>query len=1136
MHNADGVLVLSATDLVGHLECEHLTQLERMAALGELKRPDRKDPALDLLSTLGEEHERHHLERYSTSGLKVAVIDQRALTADELNRAEAETLRAMRDGADVIYQGTFFDGRWSGRADFLIKVTEPSELGAHSYEVVDAKLARHAKTRALLQVAIYSDQLTRLQGRQPLNMRLILGDHTEQVFRVDDFVSYARIALTRLETVLAESPLPTYPDKVHHCDICRWRDICDQKRRDDDHLSLVAGIRRDQIRRLAAASIPTTTALGASTGPVEGIGQSALDRIRTQAELQIAALRTGERQYALVQEPTPNLGLGGLPEPASGDLFFDMEGDPYVAEGGLEYLFGVARLQDKSSQYKSWWAHDRIAEKSAFEGFVDFAMDRWQRDPNLHIYHYASYETEALKRLMGRHGTREDEIDRMLRGGLFVDLYQVLRQGVRISEEGYSLKNVERFYRPKRTESVLDAGASIVEYERWRRERDDKVLVEIERYNQSDCESTSQLRDWLEERRTEAIGYGLALSRPERRDPEPAAELAAAEAAVRGLAEALLAGVPDARIERDDEEQARWLLAHSLSWHRREAKADWWAYFQRLAMTDDELIEDTEAIGGLELVGDIAQLKQSVIRRYRFDPSQEYKIAIGDTPEDPRRQERAGDVVALDPFAGTIDLKRGIRRPWPHPTSLIPGRPFFTTEQRQAVQRLAELVLDSGFGAPGIEAASDLLVRSTPRIVGRPAGAPVIDPSDDPAAASRAVVTQLDGTCLPIQGPPGTGKTYTGARMILDLVAAGRRVGVTATSHKVIGNLLLALMEASREEGRPVRVMQKCDDHEFCGHAGVEQTSENARVLASLAGASVDVVGGTAWLWSRAEMAGSIDTLFVDEAGQMSLANVLSVASAARNVVLLGDPRQLAQPSKGSHPLGADLSALDHVLGTAATITPVQGIFLGTTWRMHQDVCGFISAASYEGRLHPDESCNVQWVHAPGPLTWTGIQYMPATHWGNRTSSEEEAEIVVRLFNDLLQGEWRDREGTVRPMRIQNILVVAPFNAQVQLLQAMLPPDSRVGTVDKFQGQEAPVVIYTLATSSPDDLPRGMEFLYSLNRLNVAVSRAQSLAAVICSPQLLRVRAHTPEQLKLANALCLLVETATTLDTRRHSA
>ncbi len=367
--------------------------------------------------------------------------------------------------------------------------------------------------------------------------------------------------------------------------------------------------------------------------------------------------------------------------------------------------------------------------------------------------------------------------------------------------------------------------------------------------------------------------------------------------------------------------------------------------------------------------------------------------------------------------------------------------------------------------------------------------------------------------------------------MVIDLVAAGRKVGVTATSHKVIGNLLLAIMDASLEESRPVRVMQKCDEHEFCGHTDVEPTTDNGKVLAALLSSSADVVGGTAWLWSRPEFARSVDTLFVDEAGQMSLANVLAVAGAARNIVLLGDPRQLAQPSKGSHPKGSDLSALDHVLGAAATITPEQGIFFGTTWRMHQNVCGFVSAASYEGRLHPDESCNQQWVHAPGALTGPGISHLPVSHWGNRTSSEEEAAVVARLVNDLLRGEWRDRDGTVRPIRLKDILVVAPFNAQVQLLQAMLPQYSRVGTVDKFQGQEAPAVIYTLATSSPDDLPRGMEFLFSLNRLNVAVSRAQSLAAVIYSPELLRVRAHTPEQLRLANAFCLLVETATTIET-----
>jgi uncharacterized protein len=1096
MYRAADVLLLSASDLVGYLECEHLTQLERRAALGEIKRPVRVDPALDLVASIGDEHERKHLDRYRASGLSVFVVEQRGNAPDDLRLAEADTSEAMRRGVDVIYQATFFDGRWTGRADFLVKVAEPSELGAHGYEVVDAKLARHAKTRALLQVAIYSDQLVRLQGRLPRHMRLILGDDSEQVFRVADFVSYARATLRRLETVLADSPIATYPDKVDHCSICRWKDVCDQKRRNDDHLSWVAGIRRDQIRRLHGASITTTASLAGSNNAVEGIGPAALERIRTQAQLQVEARETGTRLHQLVAEQTPGLGLGALPEQSLGDLFFDMEGDPYVADSGLEYLFGVVDLTNGSATYHSWWANDRVEEKKAFEAFVDFVMARWEQDPKLHIYHYASYETEAVKRLMGRHGTREDEVDRMLRGGLFVDLYQVLRQGVRISEESYSLKNVEHFYLSERTDSVMDAGSSIVEYERWRREKDKGILAEIETYNRVDCESTAMLRGWLEERRSEAIARGLTLSRPQPRNPEAPPDLAVAEVAVHELAERLLTDLPADRAERDGEKQARWLLAQSLSWHRREAKAEWWAYFQRLTMTDDELLEDRDAICGLEYVGEVDRPKKSIVRRYSFDPSQEYKISMGDTPEDQRLQQPAGTVVALDPFAGTIDLKRGGSRPWPHPTNLIPARPYVTTEQRQAVQRLAHLVLDGGFRAPGTQAASDLLLRSQPRISGRHSGMPIVAASEDPATAARV------------------------------LVASGRKVGVTATSHKVIGNLLVEVMRASRGEGRAIRVLQKCDDHDFCGDVDVSHTADNGQVLTALAMGSTDVVGGTPWLWSRQELQASVDTLFVDEAGQMSLANVLSVAGASRNLVLLGDPRQLAQPSKGAHPPGADLSALDHVLGASATITPEQGIFLAVTWRMHRDVCEFVSAASYEGRLTPQESCNEQWVHAPGSLTGTGIRFLPIRHWGNRTSSGEESSNVVLLLNDLLRGEWCDRAGKVLPLRLENILVVAPFNAQVTLVQSRLPQGARVGTVDKFQGQEAPVVIYTLATSSPDDLPRIMEFLFSLNRLNVAVSRAQSLATVICSPELLRVRARTPEQLRLANALCLLVEMA----------
>jgi len=1109
MYSSDGVLILSATDLVGFLECEHLLQLERRAALGELQRPERADDELDLISALGEEHEQKHLERFQADGRRVVEIGDYGNRPEGRRRAESATFEAMRAGADVIYQATFFDGRWLGKADFILKVDRPSALGAHSYEVGDTKLARHAKTTALLQVAIYSEHLARLQGVMPEHMHLILGDDSEHAFAVADYISYARTALARLEQALATSPLDTYPDKVEHCGRCRWNEVCSAKRRADDHLSLVAGIRRDQIKRLKLDGIPTMAALAEAPDghAVDGIGDRALERIRTQARLQVAARRTNGRLHQLTEDRQPGIGLAALPEPNPADLFFDMEGDPHFDDQGLEYLFGIVEREPAGAlRFHRWWAHDRAAEKRAFEELVDFLIARWKAHPDLHVFHYAAYEPSALKKLMGRHGTRESEVDDILRGGLLVDLYQAVRQGVRISEESYSLKSVEHFYMDAREEAVTDAASSIVQYERYRREGGQEILDGIEAYNRVDCESTAMLRDWLEQLRLEAAANGSPLARPVPSANDPSEEFRHAEAEVAALSERLLEDDP---VDTPEERRARWLLAQSLSWHRREDKADWWAYFGRLRMTDAELVDDREAIGELTFVGEVDWPARSAVLRYAFDPEQEYKISLGSQPVDPRTEHTPGTVVAIDPYAGHIDIKRGAAREIPHPTSLIPPGPIPTTQQRRAIKRLAGRVLEGGLGAPGTEAASDLLLRRPPR-----------------TTTGRLDVLDMDRTTLPIQGPPGTGKTYTGARMILDLVAQGRRVGVTATSHKVISNLLLAILEAADQRGGPVRLVHKCDEAEHCGDPRIGRSETNEDVAAALGAGEVDVVGATAWLWSREEFESSVSHLFIDEAGQMSLANVLAVAGAAQNLVLLGDPQQLAQPSKGAHPPGADVSALGHVLGGAATLPAGRGLFLETTWRMHPDVCEFISRASYDGRLQSEAACANQRVTAPGLAGGTGLRYLAAQHWGNRTSSPEEAQLVATLVADLLGGTFTDRDHHTARLTLDDILVVAPFNAHVAHLRAALPITARVGTVDKFQGQEAPVVIYSLATSTPDDLPRSMEFLYSLNRLNVAVSRAQALWILVCSPELLRVRPRSPEQMRLANALCLLVERA----------
>jgi AAA domain len=360
--------------------------------------------------------------------------------------------------------------------------------------------------------------------------------------------------------------------------------------------------------------------------------------------------------------------------------------------------------------------------------------------------------------------------------------------------------------------------------------------------------------------------------------------------------------------------------------------------------------------------------------------------------------------------------------------------------------------------------------------------------------------------------------------MIVERLMAGRRVGLTALSHKVISNLLDAVCREAERRGYRLRAMQKAELDQRSNSTVVQPTESNADVDDALTAGEVDLVAGTAWLFARDEIELKLDDLFIDEAGQMSLANVIAAATCARNVVLLGDPNQLRQPSKGSHPEGADLSALDHVLEGAQTIRPDRGAFLATTYRMHPDVCRFISEIAYESRLESAPQCMRQGVGGSGELSGTGLRYRLVQHAGNRTSSVEEAAEVVAVFSDLMGRPWTDRNGDVDQLKIDDILVVAPYNAHVAVLAARLPLGARVGTVDKFQGQEAPVVIYSMATSTSAEAPRGMEFLFSLNRLNVAISRAQGMAILVCSPALLDVIARTPEQMRLANALCRYLE------------
>ncbi len=1183
MQLIDGAPVFSATDLVGYLACEHLTALERAALQGVVKRPHRNDRELEIIRKRGFAHEARYLDELTAEGARVVTVerDDEADRAAQVRGQAEQTMAAMAAGADVIFQATFFDGRWLGYADFLLRVDapeRPSVFGPYHYEVADTKLARHVKAGAVLQICSYVEQLQDIQRVAPERMHVVLGGSGggKVSLRVDDYMAYYRMAKRRFEAAVIDElgglvPVTgstTYPEPVEHCDVCRWAVECAQRRRADDHLSLVAGISSRQRASLATREIDTVVRLANAPipfdPPIDGTSATGIERVREQARIQVQGRGLARPIHELLLprpgEPIePERGLAMLPEPNEGDLFLDLEGDPYAFDDGVDYLFG---LLDLDGTFTPIWSFDPehvgevtlAGEKVAFERLMDVLVARLDRYPGMHVYHYASYEPTALKRLMGRHATREDQVDRLLRGGVLVDLYRAVRQGLRASVESYSIKRLEPLYGFEREVGLKDAGSSIVAFEEWLELGEGArpasgILDEIAGYNRDDVVSTRRLRDWLEELRDDlAHATGQLVPRPTPVSGEAPVDLAAAEIRVAEIGELLTAEVPADPAERSDDQQARWLLAQLVSWHRREKKATYWEFFHRMDMDAAELTIDRGALGPLEVTECVRQPflpspRSRLMRqvwRYRFAP-QDHDIRPRSQLYDPAlRQARPdegmgawklnAEVVAFNEADSTVDVEwKGAEEP-AHPLGLVPLETIQDEAHRSALLRLGEWVAQNAIQAPGPwSAARDLLLRRPPR-AGQPPGQALRRPGETQLDAARRLAVEMEDGTLAIQGPPGSGKTYTGARMVLSLVRAGKRVGISANSHRVIGNFIESVLRAAAEEGATVRIAQKItEDGQGTDREGVTVTKNNDVVRRGLADRTLDVVGGTSWLWASEKSEGIVDVLFVDEAGQVALANVLAMSGAARSIVLLGDPQQLDQPLQGSHPPGADRSALAHLLQDEATIAPEVGLFLEHTWRLHPAVAEFTSGAFYDGRLESRPSLDRQEVRAPAPVRGSGLRYLPSDHAGADSISRSEALQVASVVRAVVESgsTWIDAEGVERPVGYGDVLVVAPYNAQVGQIRSLLPPTARVGTVDKFQGQEAPISIYSMTSSSPEDAPRGMGFLYSRNRLNVATSRAKCVAILVAEPALLRVRARTPEQMRLANALCQFVELAT---------
>jgi predicted RecB family nuclease len=1205
-------LVFSASVLVAASECEYRTLRILDEKLGRCPKAEFPDDEMQRRAgALGDKHEAKVLagligqygEWDASRGAGVYSIERGVNARPDLLAKQAETELALRAGADVVFQATFFDGEFLGYADFI--VNEAAGTGnSGRYEVWDTKLARHAKVGALLQLAAYGDQLIRMGLEPSPKVTLVLGavvdgDYLRSVHSLTDLLPVFRERRDRFRSLTGShraggSAVRWQQPGVTYCGRCNY---CAEQVQSHRDLLMVGGMTSVRRKKLIADGVTTIDALA---DLAEGKATGSLARLRDQARMQLGRdapdgsrtfTKDGE-DHTITFKVLPENALAGIPAPSPGDIFFDFEGDPLwqdpaTGKWGLEYLFGVIEAPGPSEApaageaadagskpvFRPFWAHSRAGERQAFLNFLAYVEDRRARYPDMHVYHYAAYEKSALRDLSVTHLAGEDIVDSWLREGVLVDLYATARHSLRISERSYSIKKLEPLYMGDnlRSGDVKDAGASVVAYAAYCAARDDgdpakagEILASISDYNEYDCLSTLRLRDWLLQLRgTAGSGSGSGSSSGsgsgsgsnvhagagkhdagEHPPLQPAVPEAEPTPEERRLQE-YLAGLPDNRPWTNDE-RAIAMVAAATGYHRRERKQFWWEHFDRTESEIDNWSDHRNVfvVDSADVLTDWRLAKANVRMRTRtlrltgtmsegsdFKPGsiwcRLYDAPVPDGLEDPQGKPTGRGftfgtlVTAVEDHPDipgrtviTVEEKETGKVPaYPHfPVALTEDEPVRTASIEAALAELAKAV---GASAPALpeHPGVDILRKVPPRFRQLQGPAPVRQDGTGAADYVTAITTSLldlDHSYLAVQGPPGTGKTFVGSHVIARLVDAGWKIGVVGQSHAVVEHMLCTAIETAGVD--PARVAKKLSNP----HPVPWQQITDKDVAALLGSRGGCLVGGTAWtMTGQAVPAGSLDLLVIDEAGQFSLANTLAVARSATRLLLLGDPQQLPQVTQGSHPEPVDESALGWLAAGHATLPEDLGYFLADSWRMHPELCQAVSILSYDGKLESAPAASLRRLAGLPP----GVETVFVEHSGNTTSSGEEAAEVVRQALRLVGLKWiPGGDKAARPLTAEDILVVAAYNAQVQLIRHALENAGlgrvRVGTVDKFQGQEAPVVLVSMACSAVAEAPRGAEILRHRSRINVAVCRGQWRAVIVRSPELTNYMPSRPASLE----------------------
>lgn len=1109
--------LLTPSKITAWLECGHFLSLRNQLDAGTIQvQAAPRGSLADLLIEKGSIHELNCLQDLENQGREVFQVPGRN-AQESFEEWVTRIGNPMELGYDAIYQMPFVHEGIRGIADFLIRVDDHAS-GYSNYEPIDAKLARtEGKPGHVLQLCFYADAIKALTEVAPQHIHLWLGAGDRESLLVEQFAPYWRRLRNQLSELLNEDVIgATYPAPCDHCEYCEFKSRCEEQWRREDSLVYVANIRAPERLALEEARVHTISQLAQLEDPVDEIHEENLRRLTKQAALQVASRAAPDSppRFEIVEEtddPVYGHGFSLMPKPDQGDVFFDFEGHPFwTPQCDLFFLSGLYLTDDEGVwTYDQRWAHDLDQQDRMIRELVDFFAQRRSRFPGMHVYHYNHTERTSLERLT-RGTESEGLLSSLVDSGLFVDLFVVAKNALQVGTESYGLKYLERLTGFERSGGIEQGAGAVVEYEEFMKTGDATILSDIAAYNRDDVIATMELRDWLVTQRPDDLAWREAMLDVEEReyDTDEMVE----------------------QLKRFDRDRPEHLLGDLLNYWRRERAANVTPKFAKASSDFASLYSDRDYIANLSLTGfeEVAGRGGELVKNAIFRwPPQVVDSAFR------TKKNVLFTGIGIEQGYGyvpSIDLDgRELRMRWRAHHEELGAVPLVMTlddyispnEKPGVLFHLAEQVLSQRPTDPPSRVSLSLLAGEPPRF--ESGWGPKDGNFTDDLDETLTWIGHLDESFLAIQGPPGTGKTYSGSHIIYELIKSGKRVGITAMSHSVIDNLFEATYEvfASKGELAHLRALRRDAKPSTGALEGVRYEKSGT----GPENEDYNLIGATTWLWSRSNMrAHPVDYLVIDEAGQLSLADAVASANSARNLILLGDPLQLSQVSQAEHPGGSGASVLQHVLGEHATIPSAQGIFISETRRMHPDVCSFISGQIYEHRLTSHESCSQQ-----GTEFGTGLRWIPATHTNCATESVEEAELVVAQISEMVNTPWKNQHGEAAMLRAQDFMVVAPYNDQVRLLRQKLeavPELSavQVGTVDKFQGREAPVVFFTMTTSSGADMPRGPEFLFSRNRLNVAVSRARCLAYLVCTEELLNSRARTIEEMRLIGTLSAFVE------------